>query len=282
MTHETQVHTKCTLESLRHDCRPSKTTGEIIHANSFVTLTYNDDSLPPNETLDISDWQNFAKRTRKKLGPFRFYHCGEYGGDAYGNPGAGRPHYHAILYGLDFTLDRRKWKRAKRQEGDQTNYLYRSEILDDLWSFGDTYIENVNYHACSYVAGYIMKKITSPPDDDTADKHYDGRIPEYSTMSRRPGIGSGWFEKYYREIYTQDHVVLSGKKLKIPPYYDSLLEELDPQMLEVIKSKRIAIANSPANKRNNTPERLKTREELAIMNDLTKKRDQLIGQNEMG
>ena len=52
---------------------------QMHEQNSFITLTYEDEQLPPGRSLQVGDWQKFAKRVRKQVGPFRFLHCGEYG-----------------------------------------------------------------------------------------------------------------------------------------------------------------------------------------------------------
>lgn len=46
---------------------------------------------------------------------------------------------------------------------------------------------------------------------------------EYSTMSKKPGIGAAAFEKWKRSWYPRDSIVVNGKKLPIPKYYDRLL-----------------------------------------------------------
>ena len=67
----------------------------------FITLTYNNSSLPLTKdlipTLCKRDWQLFMKRLRKAFPDrkLRFYMCGEYGSHTL------RPHYHAIIFGLD-------------------------------------------------------------------------------------------------------------------------------------------------------------------------------------
>lgn len=55
---------------------------------SFLTLTYNDENLPPDGSLVKADLQKFFKRLRKDLAnPIKYYACGEYG-DRFK-----RPHY---------------------------------------------------------------------------------------------------------------------------------------------------------------------------------------------
>ena len=73
-----------------------------LHPTSawFVTLTYDDGSLPDNGSLDPRDLQLFLKKLRRKhRRKLRYYACGEYG-DA-----SDRPHYHLVLYGPEL-LDR--------------------------------------------------------------------------------------------------------------------------------------------------------------------------------
>jgi hypothetical protein len=196
------------------------------------------------------------KRLRKKYGKgIRFYHCGEYG-EKYG-----RPHYHACLFNFDFP-DKKLWKISNGQR------LYISNALQDLWSdpktgepLGFCTIGDVTFESAAYVARYIMKKING----DQADGHYvdpDGVCikPEYTTMSRRPGVGRGWYEKFGEYTYDHDHVVLNGKKMKPPKYYDNVLKTERPYHFEDIKENRLTEAEKYAD--NNTRERLEVREYL--------------------
>jgi len=163
------------------------------------------------------------KRLRKKVGKsIRFFHCGEYGDDNK------RPHYHAIIFGFDFE-DKKLWGHNK--QGDP---LYRSAILETLWTFGFSTIGDVTFESAAYVARYIMKKITGPDAEDHYKRKYEhidpytGEIykivfdntPEYTTMSRRPGIASGWLEKFPNDPYPSDFIVMRGKKMRPPGFYD--------------------------------------------------------------
>lgn len=242
--HEAQEHSNCTKQSpLAHCFTDSR--GRLQHENSFLTLTYDDDHLPPNDSLEVKDWQAFAQRTRKKLGRFRYYHCGEYGENL------GRPHLHAICFGLSFYRDRVQTS-ATTKKGDQT---YTSEILSALWPYGFHTIQNVNYEAAQYVARYALKKITG----DHAANHYQEVRPEYATMSLKPGIGWTWFNKYKSDVYPSDEVIMNGKPQRPPKYYDSLLEDDE---LEIIKGKRVR--NSKRFEKNNTYERHKVREKVNL------------------
>lgn len=185
--------------------------------NSFVTLTYSDENLPPNESLNVEDWQKFAKRLRKRAGPFRFYMCGEYG------ELVGRPHYHALLFGLDFHHDR--FLMARRRGYN----VYRSALLEECWPYGFCEIGSVGLKSVQYVAGYITKRQVS------AEQVSNGVKREFNLMSRRPGIGAKWLERFRGDVFPDDMCVLEGRRFKPPRFYEKVLSE---QELEAVKMER--------------------------------------------
>ena len=79
-----------------------------------------------------------------------------------------------------------------------------------------------------------MKKING----DAADDHYQGKQPEYITMSNRPGIGRAWIEKYWTDVYPSDTCILDGKQFKPPSYYDKFIAEKAPEMWAQILENR--------------------------------------------
>lgn len=220
--------------------------------NSFVTLTYRDEDLPPGRSLDYRDYQLFMKRLRKSVGiPVRFFMCGEYGEKDQ------RPHYHALLFGYQFP-DLKFWSRSPTG-----NALYRSEILEGLWTKGNSLIGQVTRESAGYVARYCMKKVTG----DLAKDHYRveengvvfDRVPEFARMSLKPGIGAEWFAKYHSDVFPHDYVIADGIKIPVPRYYDRLGRETYD--LEGIKFRRETYGRAHA--QNNTDERLAVREEVA-------------------
>ena len=230
--------------------------------NCFITLTYDDDHLPPGLSLKLKDYQDFMKRLRKRYGNgIRFYHAGEYGDDFQ------RPHYHALLFNHDFD-DRVPWK----QEGKFP--LDRSAELEELWTFGHSSVGNVTFESAAYVARYITKKVTG----EEADKHYEimcpdtgeimHRAPEYATMSRRPGIGHGWFDRWKSDAYPSDFIVMRGMKMRPPKFYETKLSEGE---LSQIKSKRVRQARKNAH--DNTVERRRVKEKVKLAQISTLKRN---------
>lgn len=211
-----------------------------LHERScFVTLTYAE--LPTGGSLELRDWQLFAKRVRKNVGPFRFFHCGEYGEET------DRPHYHAAIFGLDFRKGARL--HSRNHQGDA---LYVSPLLEELWPHGFAPVGALTWQSAAYIARYVMKKQTG----QAAKEVYGDRRPPYVTMSRRPGLGDGWFEKFGNEVFPADEVVLEGKKFQPPRYYD---RKLGDEELAEVKARRIERVKPE----DNTPERLEVRERVA-------------------
>lgn len=231
-THEAQMH--------QHNC--------------FITLTYDQKHLPKNGSLNKKHFQDFMKRLRKKIGiKIRYYHSGEYGEKFR------RPHYHACLFGYAFP-DKTVWK------SNGTNTLYVSRELNEVWPFGFSSIGNFDFNTAAYVARYTLKKVygkagashylqTNPTTGEVTEL-----TPEYSTMSRRPGIGASWLKKFQSDVYPKGRVVLRGKEMKPPKFYDKLFEEASPSQFESIQFDRQQAAK---NSLDNSPERLKTR--LAVL-----------------
>jgi len=237
--------------------------------SSFITLTYDDDHLPKDGSIDVKHFQDFMKRFRKHVSPrkIRFFHAGEYG------ERRGRPHYHAIIFGHSFS-DAQPLSIETSDRGDKT---WISVDLSRLWPFGLNRVGAVTFESCAYVARYVTKKITGP----LASAHYerispvDGEIfnlkPEYATMSRRPGIGYAHLEKYAASIYPSDECVSRGVPSRPPKFYDRTLEKRDPVMYAFIKEQReCALALSP--KADKTERRLAEREivKLAQIRTLTR------------
>lgn len=253
----------CRLERSRQWAVRCVHEAQLHKSNVFITLTYNDQKMPVGRSLDYVHFQKFMKRLRFKMGSnIRFYMCGEYG-DQFK-----RPHYHALLFNVDFA-DKYMWRKTKSGFPQ-----YRSKTLEDLWtdpddgiSYGNCEIGTVTFESAAYCARYIMKKITGHAaqsfytDIDLETGEYTERVPEFNNMSRRPGIGKGWLDKYSSEVYPNDFVVMRGVKMKPPRFYDNHYELLSPDEYEIVKKKRVEDTRKHVD--NNTPERLAVREHCA-------------------
>ena len=224
-----------------------------LHENNcFITLTYSDAFLPIDLSCDYSVFQLFMKRLRKKYkAGIRFFHCGEYGDDN------GRPHYHALLFNHDFS-DRTLWSENNGKP------CYRSAELEELWPYGFSTVQDVNFAAAAYCARYIMKKVNGHAAKDhyvwtdpvTGEVHE--RKPEYCQMSLKPGLGLTWYKAYRDDLWPDDFCVIEGKKYKIPKYYLLQLEKDEKCEHQRIKDERQRGLRKHS--ANNTKERLAVRE----------------------
>lgn len=244
----------CRLERSRQWAIRCHHEASLYRRNCFITLTFNNENLPRNLSVDVRDYQLFMKRLRKEYGAgIRFFHCGEYGEKF------GRPHYHACLFNFDFP-DKKHWKTTKDTP------LYTSSKLQELWPFGYCSIGAVTFNSAAYVARYITKKITGQKaeehytwiDPETGEIHQ--RKPEYITMSRKPGIGREWLRKFQTDVYPDDFLIINGSKIKPPKYYDSQYEIEYPDDYKQVRLQRSKSAKHKAD--DNTPDRLKVREKV--------------------
>lgn len=260
----------CRLEYARQWTVRLMHEGASSDENAFITLTYDDDHIPLDGSLRYSDFRSFLKRFRERVRKLelacdlvprriRFFMCGEYGVSDSG--GLGRPHFHAIIFGWRFP-DRKYWRTS--EAGSKS---YRSAFLESLWTFGSSELGDLTQESAAYVSRYVMKKISG----DAADQHYRDldkatgeltwRVPEFTHMSLKPGIGAKWFERFHSDVYPHDRVVVKGRLSKPPRYYDKLMGRLEPELIEAIKETRKARARD--RQVDNTPERLIVREAVS-------------------
>lgn len=192
-------------------------------SNQFITLTYNENNLPTQVipgrpttaalnrhpsiasqpgTLSKTDLQRFFKRLRK-IGAFRYYAVGEYGEKL------GRPHYHALLFGSDFT----------------------DEELSAAWKHGHVHQGDVTAASITYCVEYLIKYRSKK--DELLDLR---REPEFGVMSRNPGIGTFSIGEIRKAIMSSpplpngtllipDTFRLGGKDQPMPRYIRRQLED---------------------------------------------------------
>lgn len=142
-----------------------------LHASSIVvTLTY--EKLPEGGSLVPRDATLWLKRLRKALGlvPLRYFLVGEYGS------GLARPHYHAILFGIELSEAHQPLLGAYCR-------CPTCNLIRTTWGLGRVQVDGFSRAAARYVCGYVTKKLTKPDDPRLGGKH-----PEFTRMSLRPGI----------------------------------------------------------------------------------------------
>ena len=147
----------------------------------------------------------------------RFYGAGEYGEKM------NRPHYHVILFGFEFPDKEFHHvsdpKKKNRFSTSGVHRVYTSEFLSTIWTKGLHTIGEVTLESAGYTARYIGKRIGG----EKAKDHYKGLEPEFALMSRRPGVGRSWIEKYLYDLYPKDYLLINGRKYPAPRYFDNYL-----------------------------------------------------------
>lgn len=224
----------CRLEYSRQWAMRCVHESKMHPSNCFVTLTYDPEHLPETGSLVKSDLQKFMKRLRKRHGAnIKFYGCGEYGDKT------ARPHYHACLFGIDFSRD------ELIKTTDLGHDLFISHELSRLWKLGHSSVADFSFETAAYVARYVMKKQKGKNRKD----HYErtnletGEIislePEFACMSRRPGIGTTWFKQWKNDVYPSDQIIIlrpdGAIPAKPPKFYDGIFEKEDPETMALLK-----------------------------------------------
>ena len=89
----------------------------------------------------------------------RYFAVGEYGDKSK------RAHYHLLIFNVDSVM--------------------AENVIKDTWTKGHTQVDVLHENRIKYAVKYTIKKETSLKDFP------DGREPEFSMMSRKPGLG--WY-----------------------------------------------------------------------------------------
>ncbi len=206
-----------------------------MHEHShFVTLTIADEHLNENAEVCARDLSGFVRNLRKtQQRRISFFGCGEYGEKT------ARPHYHAVLFGAEL-LDRDIGFDSSRPD------VWRSQTLDDLWGRGIAEGGSVTFASASYVAGYMRKKVKQARYQRANPLTGELKAPEFARMSLRPAIAKRWIEKWWRDVYPRDFVVVNGHEAKPPRYYDKFMDLEDDKggtaerrdMFDAVKTRR--------------------------------------------
>lgn len=142
--------------------------------------------------------------------------------------------------------------------------IFDSPQLNRVWGLGFTSVGELNFGSAAYVARYHLKKVGGVVSDDHYVHPSTGEFlaPEYVTMSRRPGLGTGWFKKFKSDVYPRDSRVIKGVDTKPCKFYDSLYEVSDPAGFREVKLDRMVAAS--ALRDDNTDERLLVKEKVKL------------------
>lgn len=213
--------------------------------------------LPTPLLLRKDHLQKFFKRFRKNTGKrIQYFACGEYGGTY------GRPHFHFIM-----------WSDVSISESEVANSWSEKYVSLGRVELQDMRTEAINIeHSYKYVCKYLQKSefnydklVTKKLHDENIRKNFIGMactdscyyehkkeyIKRYSPFvlcSKRPAIGSRYFETYARE-FTKGNFSLFGIKgdYVFPSYFYRKAKET------ICPYKTISVVNGKPNSCSNIP-----------------------------
>lgn len=178
---------------------------------SFINLTYDDENLPPNGSLNKKHLQDYFKRFRKKYNEnkLKYFASGEYGETTF------RPHYHVILFGIT-----PKDIYTKNVFNSFSKIVGKERVFEkgSLWPFGSVLVGTVTKDSILYVTKYITKKLNGKE----GKIHYGDMTPPFQLQSL--GLGLDYAKDNYQEIAENLSVKFNGQDIGIPRYYKKKLK----------------------------------------------------------
>lgn len=188
--------------------------------NAFVTLTYDDEHLPfingqPTVLPEHLQWflkrlryyyQEYQRKLHKEMKlnepfeewekKFRYYAVGEYGSKT------GRPHYHAILFNLPTCVHGRTIRDNITGAAAWDRCCSACQLVGKAWGQGLIECGTVERGSSRYICeNYITKNLRR--NDDVRLK---GQHPEFSRMSKMPGIGQPSLWEYASTLMSLEGV----------------------------------------------------------------------------
>jgi hypothetical protein len=203
----------------------------LHETNIFMTVTYATPFLPRaasgRPTLVPDDFTLFMKRYRKWLGKVRPWNptVRYFLGSEYGER-FGRPHGHYSMFGAVWPDDARRVSESKRGFPQ-----FESRTLNGIWGKGFVRFSWLNHRTCFYAAGYALKGQSGPLGAGDV-------VPAFHRESRRPGLGAGAFDRWSDGWYPSGQLVMDGRRVPTPRYFDERLKARDVEAWRRMKVTR--------------------------------------------
>lgn len=173
----------------------------------FLTMTYDRHHLPAHASLSTTDIKQFVWRLRKRLARhhgnkrIKYYIAGEYG------PKTHRPHYHAIIMGLDISY---------------------KDMLYDCWRkcVPEQFVveQTLTLESKLYTSGYSVKKLGAKYGA-AFKSQYPNKIPEFQRQSIH--IGRQYVIDNKDNISKDWTIPWMGRRRSVPRYYRKVINSLD-------------------------------------------------------
>lgn len=184
----------------------------------FVTLTYDEEHVHNDLSVNKKDVQLFHKRLRKHFpsGDLRYYVVSEYGDRTF------RPHYHGLYF----------------FKSNYNKYLIY-QTFEEAWQNGFIKFGEVEEGSIVYCTKYCLKYKHVP----------EGRKPCFRLVSKmNGGLGINYLEKmgdYHAQTMNLNSVYMDGHCSRMPRYYltrlqlDFSISAFDLQVFKAQRNERI-------------------------------------------
>lgn len=189
---------------------------------AFVTLTYDDRNLLKCMHYDTQDkhlvaslskheCHKFLYRLNKEVKKqpnsllcnhkYKYLIVGEYGQHGDNPVLVGRPHFHLLVFGLDFAFCQKIFQKAWQNQGN---------IM----------VGNIGDGAISYVLKYLDKQVFGEPARIKYDYHNQERPFQFHSL----GLGRGLYDSQ-KDYIIKNHYNYRwhGKDVPVPPYWKNKL-----------------------------------------------------------
>lgn len=201
LINEAKYHSKACFITLTFDNKI------LLDKNSKAVRVYGaNPSYVFNTEYSMKYFTKFIKRLRKKYKDksISYYHVAEYGEKTH------RPHHHAIIYGINFSEDRKEMEISKSGK-----IQYTSKTLMNLWACGRVSIQDCMPNNVIYICQYSLKKF----------KQNEDKYKAKMTFSNRKKINCKFIRRY-PELITKGYMTdTDGKKYRIPKSYITNLKK---------------------------------------------------------
>lgn len=208
-----------------------RTKSEAIKGrNAFLTLTYDQEHLhykegatqPSLDKKGLQKWLDNTKhkirlRFKKKMMPqgsrkdWKYYIIGEYGGTFQ------RPHYHAIILGLD-------WHDCQK-------------FFKENWKNGMIKSLPLETGSIRYVLDYSMKNINGK----MAMEMYDKKNIERPFRLASKGYGTDFIRSRAEEINKTGYITSGTRKIIVPSYYKNMFMKYDEESIRSREEEKLEI-----------------------------------------
>lgn len=146
--------------------------------------------MPGDRSVSPVELQHWLKRLRKLFQDrrLRYFAVGEYGDIR------GRPHYHAVIYGIRCHQGPYDWQPVLENAHARCT-CETCKGLAKSWTKGFFTVAPLNLERAKYISSYVVKRMTRADDP-----RLDGRHPEFARMSTHPGLGRDYMHDVASEM----------------------------------------------------------------------------------